>query len=229
VPPGDFISLLEETGLILEVGRWTRQRAAADAEAWRGSGFEVPSIGVNVSALELHQSDFVDRMTAPLAAGGASAGSIEIELTESMVMTNVDANTRKLVQVRAAGIKIAIDDFGTGYSSLSYLARLPVDTLKIDRSFIAPMSTSPVHMAIVTTVISLAHSLNLRVVAEGVEEEHQANLLRLLRCDEAQGYLYSKPVPPDEVPGLIRKFAAGKEPRAYHAGGGAATLAVIRV
>ena len=209
VPPADFIPLLEETGLILEVGRWVLQRAAADAQRWRAQGLAVPPIGVNVSAIQLRHRDFVEHVTAAVAECASHANAIEIELTETMVMSDVETNARKLEAIRSAGIKIEIDDFGTGYSSLSYLARLPVDTLKIDRSFIAPMSASPVHMAIVTTVISLARSLNLRVVAEGVETEQQANLLRLLRCDEAQGYLYSRPVPPDEVPGLIRKFASG--------------------
>jgi EAL domain-containing protein (putative c-di-GMP-specific phosphodiesterase class I)/GGDEF domain-containing protein len=228
VPPCEFIPLLEETGLILDVGRWVLQRASADAERWRRLGLEVPSIGVNVSAIQLREPGFFENVTAALAAGGSNPSSIELELTETMVMADVETNARKLEQIRAAGIRIEIDDFGTGYSSLSYLARLPVDTLKIDRSFITPMSASPVHMAIVTTVISLARSLNLRVVAEGVETEQQANLLRLLRCDEAQGFLYSKPVPPDEVPGLIRRFAAG---RTAPAPGGAsfAAMAVLPV
>jgi EAL domain-containing protein (putative c-di-GMP-specific phosphodiesterase class I) len=214
LPPADFIPLLEETGLILDVGRWVLSRAAADSERWRALGLTVPPIGVNVSAIQLRHRDFVEHVTSAIAECARHANAIEIELTETMVMSDVETNARKLEAIRSAGIKLAIDDFGTGYSSLSYLARLPVDTLKIDRSFIAPMSTSPVHMAIVTTVISLARSLNLRVVAEGVENEQQANLLRLLRCDEAQGYLYSKPVPPDEVPGLIRKFDPGHAPAA---------------
>jgi EAL domain-containing protein (putative c-di-GMP-specific phosphodiesterase class I) len=130
--------------------------------------------------------------------------AIEIELTESMIMSDIEGNVRKLNEVREAGIKIAIDDFGTGYSSLSYLAQLPLDTLKVDRSFVSAMTDSPVHMAIVTTIISLARSLNLRVVAEGVETEEQANLLRLLNCDEAQGYLYSKPLPPQEIAKVLR-------------------------
>ena len=228
VPPCDFIPLLEETGLILDVGRWALRRASADAERWRRQGLEVPPVSVNVSAIQLREPGFVEHVTAAIADGESHANSIELELTETMVMADVETNARKLDEIRAAGIRIEIDDFGTGYSSLSYLARLPVDTLKIDRSFIAPMSASPVHMAIVTTVISLARSLNLRVVAEGVETEQQANLLRLLRCDEAQGFLYSKPAPPDEVPALIRRFAAASTSPAP-GGGSFAAMAVLPV
>jgi diguanylate cyclase (GGDEF)-like protein/PAS domain S-box-containing protein len=204
VPPCDFIPLLEETGLILEVGRWALRRAALDAHAWRALGLAVPPIGVNVSALQLRQKNFIEETQAALAAVPGMHDAIEIELTESMIMSDVEGNVRKLQQIREAGIKIAIDDFGTGYSSLSYLAQLPLDTLKVDRSFVSAMTNSPVHMAIVTTIISLARSLNLRVVAEGVETEEQANLLRLLNCDEAQGYLYSKPLPPQEIAKVLR-------------------------
>ena len=211
VPPSDFIPILEETGLILDVGRWALRRAAADTARWREQGLETPSIGVNVSALQLRQKDFVSHVAAAIAEGAGSHNSIEIELTESMVMSDVEANARKLAEIRAAGIRIAIDDFGTGYSSLSHLAMLPVDMLKIDRSFISPMSSSPVHLAIVTTVISLARSLHLTVVAEGVETEEQANLLRQLRCDEAQGFLYSKPLSPEEVPGLLQRAGTKKK------------------
>jgi EAL domain-containing protein (putative c-di-GMP-specific phosphodiesterase class I) len=204
VQPCEFIPVLEQTGLILEVGRWALQRAVADANCWLERGFNPHSIGVNVSAIQLSQKDFVQDVTASIAAGKGSAKWIEIELTESMLMSDVETNVEKLGDIRKAGIKIAIDDFGTGYSSLNYLARLPLDTLKIDRSFVAPMNTSPVHKAIVTTVISLARSLNLRIVAEGVESNDQADLLRSLRCDEAQGYLYSRPVPEQEIGSALK-------------------------
>ncbi|MDB5864795.1 MAG: hypothetical protein JWO70_2601 [Betaproteobacteria bacterium] len=199
VPPADFIPLLEETGLILDVGRWALKQAAADAVRWRALGGDPPSIGVNVSAIQLRQKGFVDDVMAAIAAGGGAPGSIEIELTESMLMSDVETNVRKLRDLRAAGIRIAIDDFGTGYSSLSYLVRLPIDTLKIDRAFVAPMCACPMHLAIVTTVISLARALDLRVVAEGVETQEQAKLLTLLRCEEAQGFLYSRPLPFEQV------------------------------
>jgi diguanylate cyclase (GGDEF)-like protein/PAS domain S-box-containing protein len=202
VMPGEFIPVLEETGMILDVGRWAFTQAAADAAAWRGKGLTPPPIGVNVSAIQLKQPNFVEDMIKAMQ-DRTGVGKIDIELTESMIMEDVQGSGSKLSAIRAAGIGIAIDDFGTGYSSLSYLARLPIDTLKIDQSFIREMNTSPEHLAIVTTVISLAHSLKMNVVAEGVETEEQAGLLRLLRCDEAQGYLYSRPQPPDVVAGTL--------------------------
>jgi diguanylate cyclase len=198
VSPAEFIPLLEDTGMILDVGDWALRRAAMDHAAWRAQGLTPPRIAVNVSAIQLRQKDFVERVTSAVAAGGC-AECIDIELTESILMGDIEGNIDKLRAIRAAGMKIAIDDFGTGYSSLSYLARLPLDTLKIDRSFVARMNDSPEHLSIVSTVISLAHALNLRVTAEGVETAEQQNLLRLLKCDEMQGYLFSKPLPAAEV------------------------------
>ena len=214
VPPADFIPLLEESGLILEVGRWALERAAIDVESWRARGLDVPSVGVNVSAAQLRQKDFVEKVVAAIPAGSAAAGRIEIELTESMIMADIEENVQKLQRVREAGIKIAIDDFGTGYSSLSYLAQLPADALKVDKSFVTAMGSCPIHMGIVNTVISLARSLKLRVVAEGVEAEEQANLLRLLRCDEAQGFLYSPPVPAEEVEAVLDALGTRARARA---------------
>ncbi|MBI2509344.1 MAG: EAL domain-containing protein [Betaproteobacteria bacterium] len=130
--------------------------------------------------------------------------ALELEITESLLMKDVEASIRKLSTLRELGIHIAMDDFGTGYSSLSYIARFPLDMVKIDRSFINGMAGGAQDMAIVTTIIALAHSLNLRAVAEGVETGEQAQLLKLLKCDEAQGYLFSKPLPPDQVEPLLR-------------------------
>ena len=199
VPPAEFIPLLEETGMILEAGRWALKRATTDYAAWRARGLAPPRIAVNVSAIQLRQRDFVESVRTAVAAGGGYAECIDIELTESMVMEDIEGNIRKLGELRAAGMQIAIDDFGTGYSSLSYLARLPLDVLKIDRSFIVQMTNQPEHMAIVSAVISLAHSLNLKVTAEGVETEEQRSLLKLLKCDELQGYIFSRPLPLAEV------------------------------
>jgi diguanylate cyclase (GGDEF)-like protein/PAS domain S-box-containing protein len=202
VPPSDFIPLLEHTGLILEVGRWALRRAAADAAAWAAGGMSVPSIGVNVSAVQLREKDFVEDVISTIT-GADRPHPIELELTESMVMADVEGTARKLEAIRTAGMRISIDDFGTGYSSLAYLARLPVDALKIDRSFVSSMETNPLQMAIVTTVISLARSLGLTAVAEGVETESQARVLAALHCDEGQGFLYSRPVPAQSIPALI--------------------------
>jgi EAL domain-containing protein (putative c-di-GMP-specific phosphodiesterase class I) len=202
VPPGEFIPVLEDTGLILEVGRWALARAARDHAAWRAEGLKAPRIAVNVSAFQLRRKDFVDEVKTALAAAG-QRDQFDIEITETMLMEDIEGNIQKLGALRAMGMQVVIDDFGTGYSSLSYLARLPVNTLKIDRSFIARMARGPDQLAIVSTVISLARALNLKVVAEGVEMDEQANLLRLLRCDEAQGYLFGKPLPPEEIRALL--------------------------
>jgi EAL domain-containing protein (putative c-di-GMP-specific phosphodiesterase class I) len=203
VPPVEFISLLEETGMILDVGRWALRRAALQHAAWCAKDRLPPRIAVNVSPAQLRRKDFVDHVKDALAAVERAAERIDIEITESMLMEDIEGSIDKLKAMQSLGLHIALDDFGTGYSSLSYLARLPINSLKIDRSFIVQMSKGPEQMAIVSAVISLARALNLKVVAEGVETEEQANLLRLLRCDEAQGYLFARPVPPEEMERLL--------------------------
>jgi EAL domain-containing protein (putative c-di-GMP-specific phosphodiesterase class I) len=194
VPPMQFIPLLEETGLILQVGAWALKRAALDHRAWTEAGHPSPRIAVNVSAIQLRQRDFVEMVKEAIAQGTNPTG-VDIEITESLLMRDVAGTIEKLKALRSLGMKIAIDDFGTGYSSLGYLAKLPVHTLKIDRSFITTMLGDPDAMVLVQTMISLAHSLRLKVVAEGVETEEQAKMLHLLRCDEMQGFLFSKPLP----------------------------------
>jgi diguanylate cyclase (GGDEF)-like protein len=204
VSPADFIPVLEETGMILDVGRWALRRAALEHAAWCGMGRVPPRIAVNVSPAQLRRRDFVDHVKDALAAVDRAGERIDIEITESMLMEDVKGSIDKLRALQSSGLQVALDDFGTGYSSLSYLARLPINSLKIDRSFVQQMSKGPEQMAIVSTVISLARALNLKVVAEGVETEEQSNLLRLLRCDEAQGYLFGRPVPPEELEGMLR-------------------------
>ena len=210
VPPGYFVPVLEETGMIIEAGRWAMKRAALDHAAWAAAGLRPPRIAVNVSPVQLRRRDFVDYVRDALASVEEAAGRLDIEITESMLMEDIEGSIGKLKAVQSMGLNVAIDDFGTGYSSLSYLARLPINSLKVDRSFILQMTKSPEQMAIVSTVISLARALNLKVVAEGVESEEQASLLRLLRCDEVQGYLFGRPVPPDDLPKLL---AAAGQPR----------------
>ena len=195
VPPGRFIPVLEETGLIQDVGRWALRKAIGDYLRWRAAGLPAVRIAVNVSPLQLRNRDFIDDITQVVSIDPHATGGLELEITESLIMENVERSIASLHAIRAMGVTIAIDDFGTGFSSLSYLAKLPVDTLKIDRSFVNDMSLSPQGLSLVSTVITLAHSLKLKVVAEGVETEEQSRLLRLLRCDEMQGFLFSKPVP----------------------------------
>ncbi|TMH27469.1 MAG: EAL domain-containing protein, partial [Betaproteobacteria bacterium] len=202
VPPLQFIPLLEETGLILPVGAWALRRAALDHRAWVEAGLKPPRVAVNVSAIQLRQRDFVEAVERS-AADGVSPPAIELELTESLVMEDIEASIDKLTALRRLGIGIAIDDFGTGYSSLFYLARLPVEALKIDRSFVATMVQDPSTMTLVETMISLAHSLRLKVIAEGVETEEQATILRRLRCDQMQGYLFSRPIAREQMAALL--------------------------
>ncbi len=205
VPPIRFISLLEETGMILEAGRWVIHKALEDYRSWQMQGLEPPRVAVNVSAIQLRQKDFVDILRDAIRDSTAGSHGLDLEITESLIMEDIDENIGKLRVIRDMGIHIAIDDFGTGYSSLGYLPRLPVQSLKIDRSFVVRMLNDPNTMTLVRTIISLAQSLRLKVVAEGVESEEQARMLRLLRCDEMQGYLFSKPLPFDEMAALLRK------------------------
>lgn len=204
VPPLQFIPLLEETGLILDVGMWVMRQATADIRAWQELGIAVPRIAINVSALQLRQSDFVQNIEQTLRNSGKEV-MLDLELTESMIMSDIEDSLVKLQAAKQAGLGIVIDDFGTGYSSLSYIARLPIDTIKIDRSFVVKMMDNPDDMTIVSTIITMAHNMKLKVVAEGVESEEQAKLLKRMKCDEMQGFLFSKPIPFDEVTSLLKK------------------------
>ena len=195
VPPGQFIPILEETGLIHDVGRWALRKAMQDHLRWRAAGLSAVRIAVNVSPLQLRHRDFVDEIRRVIGIDAHAADGLELEITESLIMEDVKHSIASLRVIRALGVGIAIDDFGTGFSSLSYLAKLPVDTLKIDRSFVHDMALGPEGLALVSTIINLAHSLKLKVVAEGVETEEQSRLLRLLTCDEMQGFFFSKPLP----------------------------------
>lgn len=204
VPPAQFIPLMEETGLIADAGTWVLQQACQDRSRWLERGFNAPRIAINVSTLQLRRSDFVRTVKNILRVAGSEAG-IDIEVTESLIMQDVEDNIAKLVALRDLGVHIAIDDFGTGYSSLGYLAKLPVESLKIDRSFIISMLDDPSAMTLVSTIISLAHALRLEVVAEGVESEEQAKILRLVRCDQMQGYLISKPLSLDDMSAYLAR------------------------
>jgi diguanylate cyclase (GGDEF)-like protein len=194
VPPGRFIPVLEETGLIHEVGRWALRQAVNDYLGWRAAGLPAVRIAVNVSPLQLRDRGFIDEVRSAIRIDAQAAGGLELEITESLLMEDVQHSIASLRALRDMGICVAIDDFGTGFSSLAYLSKFPVDTLKIDRSFVIEMTESAPGLALVSTIIKLAHALKLKVVAEGVESEAQARLLRELDCDEMQGYLFSRPV-----------------------------------
>ncbi len=211
VPPVQFIPILEETGLIYDVGRWALRQALADNLRWRQAGFLPLRVAVNVSFLQLRHRDFIAEVRDAVSHDAQAAAGLELEITESMVMDDVERSTQSLHALRQLGITIAIDDFGTGFSSLSYLSKLPVDTLKIDRSFIMNMDSGPQGIALVSTIINLAHSLRLKVVAEGVETDDQSRRLALLGCDEIQGYLLSKPVPTEVFEGRFLRSMVGPQ------------------
>jgi len=195
IPPARFIPILEETGLIIDVGRWALHQAVKTYLGWLCAGLPAVRIAVNVSPRQLGGRSFAAEIEKVISIDPSAAAGLELEITESLIMADVKRSTASLHKIRSMGITIAIDDFGTGFSSLSYLAKLPINTLKIDRSFIVEMNSTPEATALVTMIINLAHSLRLKVVAEGVETTGQSTVLRELDCDQVQGYLYSKPLP----------------------------------
>jgi diguanylate cyclase (GGDEF)-like protein/PAS domain S-box-containing protein len=205
VPPFKFIPLLEETGMIQEVGRWALEQAVDDHHSWLIKGLPAPRVAVNVSARQLRRPDFADVVRGVLARQPREAPGIELEITESMLMEDSELHIQKLKALRAMGLDVALDDFGTGYSSLAYLGRLPISAVKIDRSFIVSMGDNADTMSIVSTIITLARSMDLKVIAEGVDSQEQLKFLRLLRCDEMQGFLYSAAVPAEEFAQLLRE------------------------
>jgi diguanylate cyclase (GGDEF)-like protein len=194
-PPGRFIPILEETGLIHDVGRWALRKAVEDYQRWRNAGLPAVRLSVNVSPVQLRNRNFVTEIQEVIGASAHAADGLQLEITESLIMENIAHSITSLLAIRALGVTIAIDDFGTGFSSLSYLAKLPVDTLKIDRSFIVDMASGTDGLTLVSVIINLAHALKLNTVAEGVETEEQLRQLRTLHCDEMQGYLFDKPMP----------------------------------
>jgi diguanylate cyclase (GGDEF)-like protein len=195
LPPAKFIGLAEETGLILDIGDLVMRTACAQTRQWQDEGLGPLRIAVNISARHLQQPDFLERIVQILDETGLDPTSLELELTETSIMANAESGAELLSEARKLGLTVAIDDFGTGYSSLSYLKRLPIDTVKLDRSFVTGATTDPDDAALVMAIVTLAHNLRLKVIAEGVETVEQLAFLRLLRCDEGQGFLFSKPLP----------------------------------
>ncbi|NRF71501.1 EAL domain-containing protein [Aquincola sp. S2] len=194
VPPMQFIPLAETSGLIVPIGEWVIRAACAQIRAWRAAGLQVPPLAINLSAIQVHHKTLVERIAAILREMEVGAGALEFEITEGSLMNKTDEVVSTLRRLCGLGVRLAIDDFGTGYSSLSYLKRLPVDTLKIDRSFVMDIRSDAEDAAIVGAVISMARSLKLKVIAEGVETPYQLEFLRALGCDQYQGFLASKPL-----------------------------------
>ncbi|MDO8703717.1 MAG: PAS domain S-box protein [Sulfuricaulis sp.] len=209
VSPADFIPLAEETGLIVPIGEWVLRQACADARAWQVAGLSPVRVAVNLSARQFRQKNLLDVITTALQHANLEPKWLEVEVTESMVMRDVNQTIDILRGLERMGVSIAVDDFGTGYSSLSYLRRLPIDVIKIDRSFIEHIPDNLDDVAIAAAIIALAKSLQLTVVAEGVETQAQLNFLRQHDCDTAQGYYYSRPVPPED---FVRFLGQGPLP-----------------
>jgi diguanylate cyclase (GGDEF)-like protein len=199
VSPADFIQIAEDSGLIVPIGEWVICQALDDLRKWNAVRRRKLHVAVNLSTRQLKVEDFPRKIAAMIARSAVPAEWLELELTESMVMENVHAQIETFQQLRNLGVRLAIDDFGTGYSSMSYLKRLPIDTLKIDRSFVSDLPKDANDLAISTAIVALGHSLGLTVVAEGIETEAQADALLNLGCDIGQGYLYAKPMPAERV------------------------------
>jgi diguanylate cyclase (GGDEF)-like protein len=208
VPPDKFIRVAENSGLIIPIGEWVLRTACSDARKWREQRLLAVPVAVNVSAVQFRQEGFRELVERVLHEAGLAPEFLELELTESLLLSTADVMFRVLQELKAMGVKLAIDDFGTGYSSLSYLRQFPLGKLKIDRSFIRDVAVNPDDAAITTAIISMAKSLNLRVIAEGVENEAQMSFLREHQCDEIQGYYFSKPLLVDEVACQLRAAAA---------------------
>lgn len=205
VSPADFIAIAEETGLIVPMGRWVVQTACAQNRAWQKGGLPLLRIAVNISARQMADKGLVNFIVDSMTRTDLTAESLELEITESAVMSNQDHAEKVLNQLKALGFHLTMDDFGTGYSSLAYLKRFPFDSVKIDQSFVRGIPANRDDCAIVEAIVAMAHSLELKVVAEGVETQEQSEFLRKLGCDQIQGYVFSKPIPSAEIVGLLYK------------------------
>jgi diguanylate cyclase (GGDEF)-like protein/PAS domain S-box-containing protein len=205
IPPSTFIPLAEATGIMIPIGTWALREACRQAKEWHDAGHNHLSLAVNLSVTQLQQADLVDRVRTILAETGFPAKFLELEITESSAMQSPETSIRMLYDLKRIGLGISLDDFGTGHSSLSYLKRFPIDTLKIDQSFVRDIIEDPDTAAIVTAIIAMAHSLRLKVIAEGVEFTEQANFLKHHACDQMQGYLITPPVPGPEFLDILNR------------------------
>jgi diguanylate cyclase (GGDEF)-like protein/PAS domain S-box-containing protein len=205
ISPGQFIAVAEDSGLIVPIGNWVLEEACGQARAWMEAGLPEMTMAVNVSGLQFQSGNFAEDLFAILLKIGLDPKFLELEVTESLLMKRPDFTASILQVLRERGVQIAIDDFGTGYSSLSYLTKLPLDTLKIDQSFVRQITTTPNETSIVTAIIGMGQSLNLRIIAEGVETAEELEFLQAQHCDEAQGYYFGRPVPPQEFVKLFQE------------------------
>jgi EAL domain-containing protein (putative c-di-GMP-specific phosphodiesterase class I) len=203
VSPAQFIPVAEDCGLILPIGNWVLREACKQARTWEDAGLRLGTMGVNISAIEFRNENFLEGVFTILKDTGLDPASLELELTESVLMKHPESTASVLQALRAKGVQVAVDDFGTGYSSLSYLQKFSIDALKIDQSFVRRITTAPDETAIVTAVIGMARNLKLRVVAEGVETLKELEFLQAHQCDEAQGYYFGRPIVAEQFAKLL--------------------------
>jgi EAL domain-containing protein (putative c-di-GMP-specific phosphodiesterase class I) len=208
VPPNDFIPLLEDTGLINAVGEWVLMEATRQAQAWIDGGLQPTRMSVNISGKQFRHPGLIDTVRRALETSGLAPRHLELELTESMFIENTERSIETMQALKALGVSLSIDDFGSGYSSLAYLKQFPVDYLKIDRSFIRELTTNSKDAAITAAIAALAHSLNLKLVAEGVEDQAQVDFLENQGCHELQGFFFGRPVSAQELEASLRNAAA---------------------
>jgi EAL domain-containing protein (putative c-di-GMP-specific phosphodiesterase class I) len=203
ISPGYFIPIAEETGLIIPIGEWVLREACRQNSEWRMLGLPGLTVAVNLSAVQFRQNNFGEMIKTILCENGLEPSGLELEITEGVVMQNAEASIALLLELKAMGLKLVVDDFGTGYSSLSYLKRFPIDKLKIDQSFVRDITVDSDDAVIVSTIINMARTLKLKVIAEGVETAEQLSFLKHQECDEIQGYYFSQPVPPEKISSLL--------------------------
>jgi diguanylate cyclase (GGDEF)-like protein len=218
VPPDKFIRIAENSGLIVPIGEWVVRTACRQARKWQDEGLPAVSVAVNVSAVQFRQEGFCELIRRALHETGLAPQYLELELTESLLLANADLMLSVVQELKAMGVTLAIDDFGTGYSSFSYLRQFRVSKLKIDRVFIRDVAVNPDDAAIASAIISMAKSLHLKVIAEGVEDEAQMSFLRAHQCDEIQGYYFSKPLAVDKVADKLRPHSPEPQARAQASG-----------
>jgi EAL domain-containing protein (putative c-di-GMP-specific phosphodiesterase class I) len=207
ISPATFIPVAEESGLIVPMGDWVIEEAARQSMAWQADGIKPVTVAVNLSALQFRRGNLETVVSQALAVSGMPAHLLELELTESVLISDSDSVENRLRALKAMGVTVSIDDFGTGYSSLAYLRRFSVDKLKIDQSFVRDLVRSPDDVGIVRAIIQMAFSLGLKTIAEGVESESMAQLLTDLGCEEGQGYVFARPMPADEAAAWMKAHA----------------------
>ena len=212
IPPATFIPLAEAIGVMIPMGTWALRTACVQAKEWHVAGFNTLSLAVNLSVVQLQQPDLTDLVREILAETSFPPRLLELEITESSAMLNPEMSIKTLYELKKLGIRISLDDFGTGHSSLAYLRRFPIDTLKIDQSFVHDITKDPDTAAIVTAIIAMGHSLRLKVIAEGVEFTDQATFLKNHNCDQMQGYLINVPMPAEELFAVLGGVRADAPP-----------------